>query len=47
MKKLVDEGKAKKIGLSEAAADTVRRASTVAPIYCIEQEWSLYTRYNK
>jgi len=35
-KKLVDEGKAKYIGLSEASASTIRRAAAVAPIYCIE-----------
>ncbi|GAX79831.1 hypothetical protein CEUSTIGMA_g7271.t1 [Chlamydomonas eustigma] len=44
MKALVDEGKAKHIGLSEAGPDILRRASAVAPIYCIEQEWSLWTR---
>ena len=35
-KKLVDEGKAKYIGLSEASASIIRRATAVAPIYCIE-----------
>lgn len=30
--------------MSEASADTLRRAVTVAPIYAIEQEWSLWTR---
>lgn len=44
MKSIVDEGKAKFIGLSEASAETIRRAVKVAPIYCIEQEWSLWTR---
>lgn len=44
MQKIVAEGKARYIGLSEAASDTIRRAHAVAPIYCIEQEWSLYTR---
>jgi aryl-alcohol dehydrogenase-like predicted oxidoreductase len=44
MKKLVDEGKAKYIGLSEASAATIRKAAAVAPIYCIEQEWSLWSR---
>ncbi len=43
-KKLVDEGKAKHISLSEASASTIRRAHKVAPIYCIEQEWSLQVR---
>lgn len=44
MKTLVDEGKARHIALSEASADTIRRAAKVAPIYCIEQEWSLWAR---
>ena len=39
MHALVKEGKARAIGLSEASADTIRRAAKVAPIYCIEQEW--------
>lgn len=34
---LVNEGKIKKIGLSEASATTIRKANTVVPIYCIEQ----------
>ena len=37
MQKIVSEGKAKYIGLSEASGETLRRASAVAPIYCIEQ----------
>jgi aryl-alcohol dehydrogenase-like predicted oxidoreductase len=44
MKAIVDQGKARHIGLSEASAETIRRASSVAKIYCIEQEWSLWTR---
>ena len=44
MKAIVDSGKAKYIGLSEASADTLKRACAVAPIHCIEQEWSLWTR---
>lgn len=37
-------GKARHIGLSEASARTIRRAHAVHPIYCIEQEWSLWAR---
>ena len=37
-------GKARHIGLSEASASTIRRAHAVVPIYCIEQEWSLWSR---
>jgi aryl-alcohol dehydrogenase-like predicted oxidoreductase len=44
MKELVEEGKARHIGLSEASAATIRRAHTVHPLYCIEQEWSLWAR---
>lgn len=44
MKALVDAGKAKNIGLSEANAATIRRAHAVTPIHCIEQEWSLWSR---
>lgn len=44
LKQLVDEGKIRHIGLSEASADTIRRAHAVAPIRYIEQEWSLWTR---
>jgi aryl-alcohol dehydrogenase-like predicted oxidoreductase len=40
----VDEGKAKAIGLSEASAASLRRAHATAPIFCIEQEYSLWTR---
>jgi len=44
MAALVAEGKARHIGLSEAAAPTLRRAVAVAPIFCIEQEYSLWER---
>ena len=37
-------GKARYIGLSEASARTIRRAQAVHPVYCIEQEWSLWAR---
>ncbi|KAM1052068.1 hypothetical protein ACFX2A_034309 [Malus domestica] len=44
MKKLVEEGKVKYIGLSEASPNTVRRAHTVHPITDLQIEWSLWTR---
>eukprot|EP01038_Epipyxis_sp_PR26KG_P007831 gene7831-10637_t len=44
MKAMVDEGKARYIGISEADAATIRRAQAVHPLYCIEQEWSLWSR---
>ncbi|CAB4315921.1 unnamed protein product [Prunus armeniaca] len=43
LKKLVEEGKMKYIGLSEASPDTVRRAHAVHPIAAIQMEWSLWT----
>ncbi|MED6181286.1 palmitoyltransferase akr1 [Stylosanthes scabra] len=44
LKKLVEEGKIKYIGLSEASADTIRRAHAVHPITALQLEWSLWTR---
>ncbi|XP_078179737.1 putative aldo-keto reductase 1 [Carex rostrata] len=44
LKKLVDEGKVKYIGLSEASPDTIRRAHAVHPITALQMEWSLWTR---
>jgi aryl-alcohol dehydrogenase-like predicted oxidoreductase len=44
MKEIVQSGKARHIGLSEASAATIKRAAKVHPIYCIEQEWSLWSR---
>ncbi|KAH9304564.1 hypothetical protein KI387_008968, partial [Taxus chinensis] len=44
LKKLVEEGKVKYIGLSEASVDTIRRAHAVHPITAVQLEWSLWTR---
>ncbi|XVF42172.1 hypothetical protein PTKIN_Ptkin01aG0338400 [Pterospermum kingtungense] len=44
LKKLVEEGKIKYIGLSEASPDTIRRAHAVHPITVVQMEWSLWTR---
>ncbi|KAK4596381.1 hypothetical protein RGQ29_014423 [Quercus rubra] len=44
LKKLVDEGKVKYIGLSEASPDTIRRAHAVHPISAVQMEWSLWSR---
>ncbi|KAK4560220.1 hypothetical protein RGQ29_009124 [Quercus rubra] len=44
LKKLVEEGKIKYIGLSEASPDTIRRAHAVHPITTLQMEWSLWTR---
>ncbi|CAA3019021.1 auxin-induced PCNT115-like [Olea europaea subsp. europaea] len=44
LKKLVEEGKVKYIGLSEASASTIRRAHAVHPITAMQLEWSLWSR---
>ncbi|KAK9041985.1 hypothetical protein V6N11_017068 [Hibiscus sabdariffa] len=44
LKKLVEEGKIKYIGLSEASPETIRRAHAVHPISAVQMEWSLWTR---
>ena len=41
---LVAEGKVLHIGLSEAGADTIRRAHAVHPITALQTEYSLWTR---
>eukprot|EP01018_Ginkgo_biloba_P003922 Gb_35696 [translate_table: standard] len=44
LKKLVEEGKIKYIGLCEASIDTLRRAHAVHPITAVQYEWSLWSR---
>ncbi|KAJ4849841.1 hypothetical protein Tsubulata_045145 [Turnera subulata] len=44
LKKLVEEGKIKYIGLSEPSPDTIRRAHAVHPIAALQMEWSLWSR---
>jgi aryl-alcohol dehydrogenase-like predicted oxidoreductase len=41
---LIADGKIRHIGLSEAAADTIRRAHAVHPITAVQSEYSLWTR---
>jgi aryl-alcohol dehydrogenase-like predicted oxidoreductase len=41
---LVEAGKIRHIGLSEAGADTIRRAHVVHPITAVQSEYSLWTR---
>ena len=41
---LVTEGKIRYIGLSEAGADTIRRAHAVHPLTALQTEYSLWTR---
>ncbi|CAA7032746.1 unnamed protein product [Microthlaspi erraticum] len=44
LKKLVEEGKIKYVGLSEASASTIRRAHAVHPVTAVQLEWSLWSR---
>ena len=44
MKELVEQGKVRYLGLSEAAAGTIRRAHEVHPISALQTEYSLWTR---
>ena len=44
MAKLIEEGKIRHIGLSEASAETLRRAAKVHPITALQSEYSLWTR---
>jgi aryl-alcohol dehydrogenase-like predicted oxidoreductase len=44
MSELVDEGKVRWLGLSEASPQTIRRAHKVHPIAALQTEYSLWTR---
>ncbi|MFJ8357559.1 aldo/keto reductase [Streptomyces sp. NPDC093984] len=44
MAELVAEGKVRHIGLSEAGAETLRRANAVHPITAVQTEYSLWSR---
>ena len=44
MAELVREGKVRALGLSEASAETIRRATKVHPIAALQTEYSLWTR---
>jgi aryl-alcohol dehydrogenase-like predicted oxidoreductase len=44
MAELVEQGKVRHIGLSEAAPDTIRRAHAVHPITALQSEYSVWTR---
>lgn len=44
MAQLVAQGKVRHLGLSEASADSLRRASDVHPIAVLQSEYSLWTR---
>lgn len=44
MASLVEQGKVRYLGLSEASAVSLRRAASVHPISALQSEWSLWTR---
>jgi len=44
MKRLVEQGKVRHLGLSEAAPTTIRRAHATHPIAALQTEYSLWTR---
>jgi aryl-alcohol dehydrogenase-like predicted oxidoreductase len=44
MAELVQEGKVRHLGLSEASAASIRRAVAVHPITALQSEWSLWSR---
>ncbi|HEX8849296.1 MAG TPA: aldo/keto reductase [Gemmatimonadaceae bacterium] len=44
MKELVEAGKVRYLGLSEASPDTIRRAHAVHPISALQTEYSLWSR---
>ncbi|MDF5722319.1 MAG: aldo/keto reductase [Rhizonema sp. PD37] len=44
VKELIEEGKVKHFGLSEAGVQTIRRAHAVQPVTTLQSEYSLWTR---
>ena len=44
VKELIQQGKVKHFGLSEAGANTIRRAHAVQPVTAVQSEYSLWTR---
>ena len=47
VKELMQEGKVKHFGLSEAGAQTIRRAHAVQPVTALQSEYSLWTRQHE
>jgi len=45
VKKLIQQGKVKHFGLSEAAAGTIRRAHAVQPVAAVQSEYSIWYRH--
>ena len=44
MAELIDEGKVRYLGLSEASSETIRRAHATHPLTALQSEYSLWTR---
>jgi len=44
VRELIEAGKVKRFGMSEAAAGTIRRAHAVQPVTAVESEYSLWWR---
>lgn len=44
LSELVAAGKVRYLGISEASADSIRRAHAVHPVTALQSEWSLWTR---
>jgi aryl-alcohol dehydrogenase-like predicted oxidoreductase len=44
MARLIEQGKVRHIGLSEAGGDTLRRANSAHPVTAVQSEYSLWTR---
>lgn len=44
VKELIEEGKVKHFGLSEAGAQTIRKANSVQPVTALQSEYSLFYR---
>ncbi len=47
VKDLIQEGKVKHFGLSEAGANTIRKAHAVQPVTTLQSEYSLWTRQHE
>src|SRR5690606_29538599 len=44
VKELIEAGKVKHFGLSEASAETIRRAHAIQPVTAVQSEYSLWWR---
>jgi aryl-alcohol dehydrogenase-like predicted oxidoreductase len=47
VKDLIQQGKVKHFGMSEAGAQTIRRANAVQPVTALQSEYSLWTRQHE